>query len=373
MNKQLFLISSTVVSLLNPQLSAQDDTAAASDKNITSIFKDGLHRFDVESELLHSSDIDLDQYNFQYEIQQAKWRASLAYTQTRYDEEYQPEVIGNDAFLSEKMESIQAQFTWQFENDWELGLSTRYYDGFSNYRSVWIAEYYRQLFGLIPGYETPDPSGTSYTVVATKNYAQGHSITYTLGYGEDEIAPGYSVGALGVEPSRSNRYNKRASIRFDDTWLPWLKSEHLLSYSDTTDRDTQLGVSSNWHIALADDWTLRLQLGYTDERDSFDARYGNLAVEWRFSDRWQAFADVSVYNDSGEIPDAGLSTTAAPGLDTVQYGLGVRWLGDSSSFKIYIGEYETKYDPLSANNQIFSNLYSDRDFTVAQLSYTLNF
>lgn len=347
-------------------------TADSSESWLSRTF-DGLHRFDIEAERLHSDDVEISNYALQYELKHLNWDTALTLGYTDYEELYRPAVIGNNAQLTEQTRSIQLQLGWKLNTKWNLNFTTRHYDGFTGYRSIWIAEYYRQLFGAFSSYEAPDPQGESYSVGATYSYLSGHFVRFSVGYGLDTIAPGYSFGAVGLSPSRENLYRKSATLRFEDVWRPWLKSEHIVTYVDTTNRNTRWGVSSTWHAALSEDWTLRLNLGYTEEKSRFDAEYGGLALEWNVAPKWYIFADVALYQDTGEIPNAGLITTAAPGIETLQYGIGLRWVGERSSFKVYAAIYENDYEELSGNNQIFSNLYGDRNWNLFQASYTYQF
>ena len=340
---------------------------------IDSIFGDGLHRFDVQAERLESDDIEISQYSFQYELQQPIVNASLTLGYTDYDEQYQPAVIGSNAHLVEHSRSIQGLIGWKLSSKWNVDVTARFYDGFASYRSIWIAECYRQLFGLFPTYQSPDSKGQSYAVGVTYNYLSGHSVRLSGGYGRDTIAPGFSFGAGGLSRSRDTLYRKSSTLRFEDVWTPWLKSEHLFNYVDVTNRSTRWGVRSTWHAALGNDWTLRLYAGYSEEKPDYEAEYGGLALEWEFAPGWYVAADVAVYEDTGEIPNAGLVTTSAPGLETMQYGIGLRWVGERSSFRVYVAKYENDYDALSASNQFLSNLYQDRDWTMVQLSYTYQF
>lgn len=333
----------------------------------------GQGRLDMQFESLHSSDIDIEQYSIQFELRKPIWNFSLLLGYTDYEEQYRPAVIGTNTVLTEQSKQIQAQVGAELGGGWRIDGTARYYDGYSGYRSIWIAEYYRQLFGPIPGYIAPDPKGYSYSVGATYTYIEGHSLRASVGYGRDVIAPGYTFGGSGLSRSRPTLFRKSSTLRFEDVWTRWLKSEHTISYLDVTSRDYRWQVKSTWHAALGDDWTLRLNVGYSEEGSDFEAEYGGISLEWNFAGNWHISANADIYRDTGEIPNAGLVSTSAPAIKTIQYGIGLRWVGENSAFRIFAAMYENDYDALSPGNQIFRNLYQNRDWTLVQLSYTYNF
>lgn len=348
------------------------DTAESNGNWLESIF-DGVNRLDLEAETLDSDDVDIQRYGLQFEAQHLVWNYSLTLGYTDYELDYRPAVIGSDTDLAERSRSIQANLGVKLKGGWDLDFAARHYDGFAGYRSIWIAEYYRQVFGFFPGYIDPDPEGYSFSLGARYSYLSGHSVRLSVGYGRDTIAPGYSVGAVGLERSRPNLYRRSATLSFENVWTPWLKSQNRISYVDITSRDRRLSLSSTWHIALGEDWTLRVQGGYSEEDPEFEAVYGGVAIEWEFAEGWYISLNADLYSDTGEIPNAGLVSTAAPGVDTMQYGVGLRWVGENSAVRLFVAIYENDYEALSPGNQIFRNLYQDRDWTLIQLSYTCQF
>ncbi|MGB0991130.1 MAG: hypothetical protein ACPG32_01515 [Akkermansiaceae bacterium] len=352
------------------------ETASGADSGGGDWWRDlfsGVNRLDVQAETLRSSDIDIDQKTIQFEIQQPIWSFSLTAGHTDYGIDYKPAIVGSEAFLSEETWQWQGRIGAKLNERWSFDFSTRHYDGYSGYRSIWIAERFRQGFGFSPIYQKPDPGGYSYSASALYSYLSGHSVRLSIGYGRDTIAPGYSIGVGGIERSRDTLFRRSSTLRFEDVWTPWLKSENTISVADVTLRKKRWSAKSTWHVALGSDWTLRANVGYSEEAPLFEAKYGGLSVEWNFTGNWHISAGVDVYSDTGEIPNAGLITTAAPGVDTVQYGIGLRWVGESSAFRIYAAMYENDYGALGINNQFLKNLYRDRDWVMVQLSYTYQF
>ena len=367
----LFLTSGFIGSLL-PLPSLGDEGTGSPGDFLKDLFS-GLNRLDLQVETLHSSDVDIDSYSAQFELRQPNWNFSVTAGYTEYDANYQPAVVGTPNQLSEQSDRLEAKLGFNVSKKWSIELTAREYDGHQSYRSIWIAEYYRQLFGLVPAYEEPDPRGYSSSVAVNYDYAPGHTVRLSAGYGRDYVAPGWFFGPGGLTSSNESRFRRSGTLRFEDIWTFWLKSEHIISVSNVSDRSDRWSIKSSWHVALGDDWTLRASVGFTKEEPQFDADYYGLAVEWNITGRWYLSANMEVYSDTGEIPNAGFSSTSAPGLDTMQYGAGLRWVGEASVFKVYVGTYENDYARLSPANQIFRNLYRDRDWTVVQLAYTYSF
>ena len=138
--------------------------------------------------------------------------------------------------------------------------------------------------------------------------------------------------------------------------------------SETTDRSTRYGIDAALHIAVADDWVTRLNLGRAEEDPQFEANYGSVALERTFNENLSGFVDFRYYEDTGEIENALLFTSAAPGLDSERWGIGLRWIGDHWSARVYIASLETDYEPTRANTDFFQNLYADRDWTIYQFA-----
>ena len=75
---------------------------------------------------------------------------------------------------------------------WTLLGSGGLYDGFADYRSRWLDEYYRQQFSTIPGYQKADPKGFNVSAGLRWEYAPTTAFLQVEGgYLWDQIAPGY--------------------------------------------------------------------------------------------------------------------------------------------------------------------------------------
>ena len=77
------------------------------------------------------------------------------------------------------------------------------------------------------------------------------------------------------------------------------------------------------------------------------------------------------YHDTGEIENSLLLSTAAPGLQTRQAGLGLRYLGERSSFSLSVTPLWSDYKPLEAGTRPFTNLYKDRSWVLVQAAWSI--
>lgn len=335
----------------------------------------GKGRFDLVAEVMSSDDIDIHRYGIQYELKQTDWSSSILLDCTDYDLSYHPVFIGYANNRTEQSRSILGTVGVQLGSRWDVDFSARYYDGFTGFQSIWIAEYYRQLSEGIPGFESPDPEGYSLSLATEYNHTAGHTIRLSAECGMDTVTlpPDFTSFIIDLKQIREDRDRYSVTLRSEDIWTPWLKSLNRFSYRDISSRNTRLSLSSAWNVALGNDWTLRLQGGYTEEGVEFEAVYGGAAIEWQFSPGWYASLNADLYSDTGEIPDTALASTEAPALDTCQYGLGIRWVGERSAFKVFSAIYKNNYKALDGENHFLKHLYQDRNWILVQLSYTYQF
>ena len=94
---------------------------------------------------------------------------------------------------------------------------------------------------------------------------------------------------------------------------------------------------------------------------SFDATYGNLAIEYTLDERFSLYLDSRYYTDTGEIENAFLFTNAAPGTISRKFGLGLKWTSETWSGRFYIAPISSKFEATEGNVDFFQNLYQDRD------------
>ncbi len=292
----------------------------------------------------------------------------------QYQETYVPVLFGTTEKLDEETVQANLTFTRKFSDRWSGSLLLSAYDGFSDYRSIWISEYYRQLFGAFPDYHGPDPHGQSIGGSAKWDYLPGAGkAELSFNFGRDEIAPGWSFNSAIAkpEPGAESLDTVSGSARAEQALNGWLKTEAAISLRHTTDRKTRVSLSNSW-AAVAGPLAFRLTGGYSEEPPSFDSSYISALVEWTFVPQWSVNVGYRYYRDSGEIQTSGFDALAPPVRSTEIFG-GLAWDRGDFSASAGVGLLNTNYEPLSEDNAFFGNLYRDRDWLTFRLAASYRF
>jgi len=269
---------------------------------------------------------------------------------------------------------------------WKLVGAAGAYDGFAEYRSLWLNQFYRQLeAGLSPrygtvGYQEPDPWGAHASAGIRWDYLPGLAYAQIEGrYAHDRVAPGYNINLhyypLRLEPNTDQL----------DTWSGRLTLENVLGsrwralqevqVADTTARQPRFTLQSSLNWAVSERWVARLLLGGATEAPGFDAWWTALSVERDWRETWFVSLVGRYYQDTGQYEQAlpGVNN-AAPPLQTWQVALGLRWQGSRTAARLLIGPYFTHYEPTRSQGPgSFANLYRDRDWLAVQLTLSRQF
>lgn len=334
----------------------------------------GAQDLEFTAEALSTSDILIQSHQLYYSGVDGPWSLDVGVGSNHYDIDYSPVLFGTNQNLSENTRTFSASLTREFSPQWSGTITLGAYDGYADYRSIWIAEFYKQFFGAFPSYYDPDPHGQSVNVNAAWDYLPGSgSATFGLGFGRDEIAPGWSFdSALGKpEPGRESLDTFSGNILVEQALSPWLKTDLALTYRQTSERDPRLGILNTW-ITTAGPVAFRLTGGLTSEAPSFDAAYGSALVEWNFYPQWSARLGYRAYTDNGEIESSGFNALAPP-VDSTEVFTNLLW--DSGEFAVLasVGLLNTDYEDLSEDNEFFGNLYRDRKWWTFRLSASYQF
>jgi hypothetical protein len=334
----------------------------------------GAQEVEFTTEALSTSDILVLSHQALYSGTQGPWTLEVGAGWNAYDIDYSPVLFGTDEHLSEDTQTLNISLTRQWNQEWSGTLTLGAYDGYADYRSIWIAEFYKQFFGTFASYHDPDPHGQSAGLSAEWIYLPGSgSATFGLGFGRDEIAPGWSFdpAAGQPEPGRQSLDTFSADILIEQAVNPRLKTDLALTARHTSERDPRLGIVNTW-VAAAGPFAFRLTGGYTAEAPSFDATYGSALVEWNFHPQWSARLGYRIYNDSGEIEASGFNALAPP-VDTNEIFGTLLWDNGDIAVLASAGLLETDYEALSEDNEFFGNLYRDRDWWTFRLAASYRF
>lgn len=264
--------------------------------------------------------------------------------------------------------------------------SVNAYGGYADYQSIWINQFYQQSFAGLPGLEEPEPGGVNGSLGFRWEYqAATGFVESTVTRAHDVIAPGYDevidpdLGLVAVTPLRSQLNTVGWTVKFENVLTPRLRSQLEFRLASQTEAGLRLSGLAALNYAVAENWVLRGEAGYTTEApeevgiNRFRGGWGSLALNRRLTEHWWLSLSGRGYTDNGEIQDSISFSTAAPPVTAWQGSLGVRAVFGSHSFKLSGGPYFVNYGPVDFSTLFFANLYRDRTYGVIQAAYRFEF
>ena len=350
----------------------------------------GFHRIDFDHDLLHSDDISVNRSSFLYRLEKDRWNleATLGYTQ--FDINYS-DPVGATQSANRDEDNRSGGLTLGFDLSDSVSSSIGFttYDGYADFQSVWISEYYDQFIGIpIPdNYEEADPKGWGLNAGVVWDYDPGVArLSASFGFSNDDIVPAWSPGlnpawdpilnpgvpVIIADPTAQELDTYSGSLTWEMAVNPRLRTQLNLRYIDVTARDPRLQVRNQWAWAITDELTFRAHLGFAIEDPDFEAYYGGIALNYDINSNWSVTLAGRLYHDTGEVVSAGFNT-AAPEIDSSEISATLGWTNGDTSIRIGIGLYDTDYGDLDADNQFFSDLYEDRDYTLGRFAITHQF
>jgi len=333
-------------------------------------------RVETDFEALLASDLQLVQTGIAYgqKYGRFEWTASIAYN--AFGLEYQPapfDFLGMSTELSERRIAGQLNGRLRLGDEFSVLASGGAYDGFSNYRSVWLNEYFRQQFSSLPEYVPASPRGENVNLGLRWEYLGASAfIEGNVSYLHDEIAPGYEIDFAGLRRGRPSLDTWAYQVAFENVLSRRLRVRNEFRLTDQTDREQRYAYQGSLNIALGDRWVVRLLGGYTEEAPTFVAHYFGGAAEFEPVTGWTIGLFGRSYRDSGEIENT-LFSSAAPALTAWQAGLSVGRTWGKHSVRLSIAPYLTRFEPAGIGTAFFQNLYRNRDWALVQLAYSTEF
>ncbi|MFN0066319.1 MAG: hypothetical protein ACKVYV_01665 [Limisphaerales bacterium] len=325
---------------------------------------------------LLASDVQLTTSALMHRGSYGIWEASAGVGLNTYGLDYQP--VDFD-FLGRPERVDEARWSGQFSGRARvlprltLLASGGVFDGFADYRSLWLSTYYEQQFGTLPGYLAPDPGGASVGGGVRWEWLPGAGFLQgDFTYVNEEIAPGYEIDFDGLSRGRDRLYTSQWRISEEHVLHRRVRMLNEVRLTDTTDRDQRLAWQGSVNIALGEHWTLRPYGGYAQEDPQFEAWYVGGAVEYELAPGWFVGASGRYYEDTGEIENSNFSN-AAPAVETWHVGAGVRHVREGLTLRLFAAPYATRYEPFGIGTAFFGNLYRNRDWGLVQASATFEF
>jgi hypothetical protein len=293
------------------------------------------------------------------------------------DLEYRPpkvNILGRSEDLSESKQS--GQLTWRegLDERMQWTFSCGGYQGFTDYRSLWLDEYYRQLFSTVAGYQTADVGGLNASIGGKYEYLKGSGlVTCSVGWQQDEVAPGYEKIIFGpLLRGEDNLATWRFGVGSEHVLSPRVRFKQDAAAIQSTARAWRYAYGAETAWALADAWTARLRLETAKEAE-FHAGSAALLMERDWEGRWFAGLALRAYADNGQIIDPLLISGAAPPLDSYLLQLTLRYAGPHATWRLALGPYLTRYSQLTPGTARFAPLYQDRDWFAAQGAWAWRF
>jgi len=334
-------------------------------------------------EFIGASDVTLFEASVTniFEIRGWEGSANLTYNRTGID--YQPvdfDFQGEAVNRNENAIAFQVNGRRAIGERWTLLSGAGAYDGYTNYRSVWLDEYFHQQYaglGNIPGfdtYEVAHPKGVNVSTGARWEYRPASGFAeLTVSWLGDEVSPGYEIDFDGLVRGPDKLGSFAAALSFENVLTKNMRSRVALSTVKTTDREVRLGLHGALNVALSERLIARFEAGAATESPQFDSFFGNVSIEYEISPAVAVFASARYYEDTGEIENALLFSSSAPGMDSRQAGAGMRWIGDDWSARLFVAPIRVDYEPTNPDTDFFQNLYKDREWTVVQFAFGRSF
>jgi hypothetical protein len=336
------------------------------------------HFAEASFDALWSSHIGLTESMVAYRQNRptSDFKASLSVNTLGVD--YEPartDIITDPTRLREEQIAFLTSFrkTWSPPLTW-LG-SAGLYEGYSDYRSLWLNEYYRQVFSGVAGYRKAHPWGFNLSAGLRWEYLPASGFLELDGFVyRDNIAPEYVKEVIRpLQRGRETLHTTGLRLSLENVLTRRLRSLQEIQIAGTTDRELRYSYQGSLNWAAAEHWVLRSEIAASREDPQFNSVSLGATFEHDWEQRWFFSLMGRYYRDDGQIENPQIITSATPALETFQIGIGLRWQGATASFKVVAGPYYSRYGALERATLPFGKLYRDRDWVFAQAALAYAF
>ena len=332
-------------------------------------------------ESLHSDSVELLNTSFRYRHSVPSIDIDLAITLGEIDIEYHPPPPPHSFSIEvplsrkERMQSYQFSFRETEVKPVLFNASAGFYDGYADFRSVWIDERYRQITQTDPLYRYADPNGWNIGAGGRWEYLPASGfIQFDLAYQHDTVSPGYErIIGQGLVRGIDELDSWVGTLGFENALSPRMRTLHQFAIVDTTAREPRYSYSGSLNYAAGENWVWRPTVGYVREEPTFRATSLGLAIDYELNPAWTIGVNGRYYEDTGEIEDIAVISSAAPPLDAWQFGGSLRWAGEGRVFRLQAGHYETDYEEPGSGQVEFFHLYNDRDWFYLESAFSIEF
>lgn len=339
----------------------------------------------VNSEVLHSSDISLQSLSILRRHSQKRWEWDLNMNFRRIDVDYEPfsdaDIIGKQTRLLESNGSLQVSARYARSPILQYRFSGGGYYGFSDHRSLWLDEYYRQQFSGLSGYEYANPWGVNLSGgVQWDTLSSFGLLGMTLVAQQDDVAPGYDRPLFQELERGRQRLNTGSLLLEQESIISKnARMRHQASVTRTTDRQLRYRYSGYLNYSLSEHWVIRTEGTATFEataaegESDFHSYSAGITVERDWDQRLFVSLAGRKYEDNGQIETSILVSSGPPPLETTHLGATLRWQGERNAYKVSLASYRSRFDEVDSPIRPFGNLYKDRDWLLISLSFNRSF
>lgn len=334
-------------------------------------------------EILDSDLFNITLFTAQNESALGQWTFQTALSRGDYDLDYRPvsfDLLGNPTQIREKTYTLNLSATRPFKERLALELGAGYRDGFASYRAVWLDTYFDQHFSPLEGvpghelYQNFQPTASSLATGLKWEYIPANAIaSVTISRIQDNVSPGYEIDFDGIRRGQIVLATSSFSLVTENVLTERLRSRLALTASETSAREKRYSAEFALNAALGDKLVWRNRLGATTENPQFDAHFFDTAFEYQFHQHSAIFLQGRHYQDTGEIENALLFTTAAPELENESLSLGLRYNNDNWTAKFALKHSKSDFAPTNPNTDFFQNLYIDSDWLTLQIAVRKTF
>ncbi len=334
----------------------------------------GVWRGEADLETVWCNDILLVESALGFRQRLGRRGLNLSVSYGYFQLDYAPadfDPFGIERQRSEDRTGFQLGLLQSLSKRWEVTASGGVYHGYTDHRSLWLDEYYRQQFGNLEDYEESDPWGYNLSAGLRWEYIPSSGfIQLQALFSRDDVAPGYEIDFDGLFRGTETLYTWTGRISFENVLTSRIRSLNEFIITDTTDREIRSAYQGSLNWALTRRWVARAVLGGALEKPEFDAYYFSFGLDFDCTSSLLFSFSGRYYSDTGEIEDALLFSSAAPALESYQLGLGLRWVKNLYSFKLFVARYFTRYEDPGIGVASFVNLYRDRNWTIVQCAFS---
>ena len=193
-----------------------------------------------------------------------------------------------------------------------LNLSGGLYDGYADFRSVWIDERFRQINEASSLYSIAQPRGWNIAAGARWEYMPASGFAqFDIVHQSDIVSPGYEwkIGR-GLVRGINSLKTWAGTFGLENILTPRIRTLHQLSAIDTTARENRFSYQGSLNYAAGEDWVWRPTFGFTKEDPSFTSTTFGLTLEYELDDEWTLSLAGRHYDDTGEIEDVAVISSA---------------------------------------------------------------